>query len=181
MSEVCSRLGIPEHLHSKGKGKDLNFSEDESLYRRFFTSCPPEEWKNNTQVSASVFRLKDDSYVWSKHTTSHLDVLYNDIEEENGRHYCGAGVLDIKILPISKFSFTVNNEPRTFTLKASHEPQLCNYPHAELHVYENGLKFKAEDSKPRSANLAIRAHLRDNCTILKMPDVAQSPNSDNSF
>lgn len=167
MSSVCSKLGIPDYLHCNGRSKDDNFNDDESLYRRFFIKAPYEEWEKNNQTSASIFPVQNDSYVRSEYVKEPIDALYNDREVDEGSHYYNAGILEVKILPIKQFKYSINGQPRKFILQPSHEPTTCIFPHSEVHVYENGNRI--DSNKPRSVNLAIRVELIRNSRIIKRP------------
>lgn len=134
MSIDCEILGIPNHLHKNQRELDTIFDEEEVLYRRF--KIERSKWEGTIQESSAVFELKDDSYNRSKYCLSPTDVLYSS----TGEYYENWGIGSVSISKISgNKKSIINNEIRNFTIKVEHTPEICNYPHCEVFIYEDGI------------------------------------------
>lgn len=166
----CESLGIPNYLIKNERLATNVFEKDEKLFRRFNTDRPITEWQDSSNLSASVFPIRNDSYNRSKFCQTPEDVLYNTRIEDNGVHYFQMGILEIGIIALKKFEFTINqnNQLRKFILKPVHKPEICMYPHSEIHVFENGNFIN--ENKPKSTKASIRDFLIVNTTVIKIPD-----------
>lgn len=163
---VCSSLGIPSHLHRAGRVNDDVFV-GEVIFRRFLASGTKNDWSKNSQISCSIFEVKNDSCNRSKYSDSPEDVLYNVRIEDGGNHYFSWGILSIGSDMFDLFTFQINGTTRTFSLKLEHVPLDCMFPHSEIIVFENN--EKVDTSKPKSVKVVIRDYLISNCDIVKSP------------
>jgi len=165
-NSICDSLRIPSHLHRNGRAIDDEFGE-ELIYRRFLAPGLNSDWLKSRQLSSSIFEVKNDSCNRSKYSNSPHDVLYNVRIEDEGKHYLSWGILSINSKAFSLFTFQVNGTTRTFSLKLSHDPLDCMFPHSEIIVLEAGIRI--DTSKPKSVKAVIRDYLITECEIVKFP------------
>jgi hypothetical protein len=170
MENKCEKLGIPTYLHKNNRSTDQEFNS-EIIYRRFYTSGKPEDWKNDRSISASIFPVKDDSCNRDKYSKEPQDVLYNTREQDKGLHYTKMGVLSFCSSIINGFSESINqnDSSRDFTLKLVHDPLDCMYPHCEIVVLEGDVIIN--QNKPKSIKTLIRDILIENITIVVEPNL----------
>lgn len=172
-NDPCSRLGIPKHLHTANRQKVSEFAPSETIYRRFTEPGTINQWKGNNQVSASIFKLDNDSCNRSIFCQLPEDVLLNTREQDNGAHYLTHGIISFNV---GKFysllvppapAIKQNGFDRNFVLHLEHDPLPCMYPHTEIHVYDGSNRI--DNSPPKSTKAIIRGLLLDICEIVKMP------------
>lgn len=168
MCEKCFELGIPEHLHSKGREID-NVFDSELIYRRYFASGKITDWMKDGSISAAIFPVRNDSCNRSKYCKDPTDVLYNTREGENEEHYIHMGILGFNSSAVEDFSHTIkhNNNDRVFRLKMQHDPRVCMYPHCEIIVLENGERVNS--GKPKSVKVLVRDILLNSIEIISYP------------
>jgi hypothetical protein len=168
MSDLCSSLNIPEHLHRKGRENDFVFLENELLFRRFPNTLPLENWnKGNIKISSILFKLDQDSYNRSKYSKCQ-DVLYN----EKGVYLEKHGVFSIYKNDIEKIeNISSENVPdRKFSLIVKHDCLDCNYAHTIVIVKEGEVEMPISKQAPSSVRLLLRDFLIDKVNgICKYP------------
>lgn len=166
MCEICSQLGIPERLHKRNRKPDQEFNS-EDIYRRFKAVGNREDWKKDSQISAAIFPVKNDSCIRQKYSQHPQDVLYNAKEENNEGHYFESmSVLAFNTGILDKFNqaITQNGIERIFKLSIKHDPIKCMYPHCEILVTENG--EVVNQNKPKSIKVAVRDILLEYAQII---------------
>ncbi|MCE7072019.1 hypothetical protein LZG74_17010 [Dyadobacter sp. CY327] len=165
MSEVCTALGIPEHLW-KLERPNIEIGEDDSLYRRvakhFF--FPGDV---SGKISAVAFPLKNDSYNLASLCEVPGDVLFSiklDVP-----HFEDHGIIEIQISSIRTSEFEYSGGQETFTCRFDivHRPEDCMYPHTEIHVMVNDINQNPPNS--RQAKDALRMILRKSHEIILHP------------
>ncbi|MGJ1431596.1 hypothetical protein ACR79M_08465 [Sphingobacterium spiritivorum] len=155
--EICLSKGVPEHLCSFDKTKELPFIDDECIFRRISNDLPISFDSNKPTDLHHFFPLKNDSY--NRSTISNPnDVLIDD----NGINYDNHSIFSILISDINSISKDVPNgkdEYRNFSLKVVYCPLDCNYAHCEIHCFLNGQRIDPK-LNPKSAKLFMRDQLR---------------------
>ena len=165
MTLNCSEKGIPERLHQLGRKVLEHFEDNEKLYRRFLTPQSKDCWLESRQLSASIFKIRDDSYNRELFSNYPSDVLFNihAISEED--HYFDWGILSISVGKIISFSEPIPPS-RAFKMGPRHDPEFCMYPHCEVLVFEGGVRI---ENSPKSIKVKARDLLISNCKIEKEP------------
>lgn len=169
MDSYCSNLGIAEHLHKMDRNVDNSFNEQEKLYRRFDQEGKKEDWLTDGKKTASIFKLRDDSYNRSKYSNPE-DVLTDNL----GNRYEGWGILSLNVHQITGFKSPVNlnGENYEIELTVSHAPERCNYAHAEV---SGCIDNKKIDKRKKSVKVVIRDVLLGQCHILSPAISPQKP------
>lgn len=169
MTKNCSDICIPLDLHQNIRLIDLNFTENEKLYRRFDVPLPKDIWLDDKQKSARVFKFEDDSYNREKYSKASSDVLLNINANDCSQHFYKWGILSIKISDINGISFNVesNGKKCQITFEPIHDPKPCMYPHTELHSLKDGIRITP--LSPKSAKAIARDIFIEKCEILKEP------------
>jgi len=158
----CLKLGVPVHLCAEGKPAQMPFVEDELLYRRHDENIVCELIELDLKIVERIFRLKNDSI--NRSTLSKLeDVLIDD----NGRSYLKYGILSIPVKDLSQeFVYDSNGRKKTVRLVAEHVPLECNYAHAQISCYIDGV-LKEDGRPPDSAKVFFRRHFLRCASIAK--------------
>lgn len=158
--EECSIKGIPDHLHQLGRVVDPDFSDGELLFRRFRFS--------DVDLTSTI-KFNDMSVNRENHGHGPDDALWNDVA---GGRYEGYGVLQF---PVAALSGTWGHPdgqkfPIDYSLKPSHVPRQCNYPHSEVTAVEfdrkDGTSRFPKDIKPTSVKMRIREHLQPHVRVV---------------
>lgn len=173
MSKECTDIGIPEYLHTKDRSVDSVFNIEEQIFRRFQTAQPINIWLEDSQVSAAIFPLKDDSYNREKYSKAPCDVLYNINAKNKTDHYFNSGIISLTCGQIQnelRFKSIINKEEIEVMFNIIHKPEVCIYPHCEVIALKNGKHINP--TKPKSARSVIRDILIEKCIIIKEFDTA---------
>ena len=171
MASDCFRMGIPDHLHKNGRDEDSQFQKNEKLYRRFNISPPKNTWLNSREKSAAVFRLNDDSYNRDKYSRKPNEVLFNIRAKDKNDHFFNHGILELNIQRLNSKKFNnikINGQIAKFRFLPKHVPEICMYPHCEIHAFQGDEKVNPVSSK--SARAIIRDIFVELCDIIKNPD-----------
>jgi hypothetical protein len=126
---ACVALGIPERLHTEGRGPDPEFEPSEVLYRWLPITFP------QTELKASFRLTLDESVNREKYSRYPADVLFNI----SGPHRVGHPILAFKVHQLrQQLSRRENNEDAIYSFNVCHKPEDCMYPHCEVVVRRNG-------------------------------------------
>jgi hypothetical protein len=119
------------------------FPADEVLYRRFT--------KPNI---AEVFKFNAMSVKLGALCTTPKDALYRN---EGPPHPLKSSVASISVAAVEGMVFSLPNSSDSITFKVIHSPYECDYAHAEVFTYINGIVVK-DDKTPRPS---VRKQIRD--------------------
>ena len=153
---VCAVLGIPDHLHQCGRKPDHVFAEEEQLFVR----CKPTE----TQIK-NVISFRRQSCNRARYCEGGpSDVLYDS--ERGGNHQEYTAVVAITVAAVQEVLAEITEQirkhqpqtKRNYSLQPQHRPEQCNYAHAEIVAYCNGVE-DPENIKPSSMKKRLREQL----------------------
>jgi hypothetical protein len=138
------------------------------LYSRFRIRLPFEEWKDNNEISASIFQFTKvgDSFNRELYSESPSDVLLNtDIDGGDLSTY---GIFGFKCEVVSNCTPFIDDVENSFSMSIKHDPTPCMFPHSIILVLKNNIY---DGSKSRLANAEFRDQLKSNLVLYKPVDV----------
>lgn len=171
MCSTCRELNIPDALWQNERESVEEFDAREKVYRRFATNIENLE---KGKYPASIFPLRQDSYICDSFSISPDDVLYNTKFEDCGNHFTDWGILELNNSNIEDINTELmqsklekDGKIRVFTLKLVHKPEQCMYSHTEVHIYEG--EALVNPSAPKSIGAAIRDFFYQKMIIHRHP------------
>lgn len=157
----CGKLGIPEHLHTRGRIADDEFEPGERYFRRFEKVS---ELSEENKISMGAITTRHMSGNREKYSSQPSDVLYNI---HGGDHFFSWGIWGIDIEKVNQLSFQHPEEAKHYTLKVLHVPEECMYPHAEIVVFKDGQPVQ---KIANSVKTKIREAISNLSNVLQLPE-----------
>ncbi len=145
----CNELGIPPHLHRKGREYDNQFNADEKMFRRY--PAYPVETSKSIIVKEN-FNFDSMSFNREKYSENPSDVLFS-IKDKN-HFFRSHKIVSLKVQEIEGLKEIHPDDQEIYSFKVIHDPEDCMYPHCIVQVLKNGKNVPG--IKPSSVKSKIR-------------------------
>lgn len=152
--------GTPDHLIQRGRPEVQSFRPEDNLYFRFAPPLDGDEEERIENLDLAHIKFPNQSVNWDRFSEPE-DVVFGAPP--------GSGIATLLVRQIPPE--IVSEGGPVYEFKPVHQPNPCNYAHAEIQVFkenENGVKVNIRASKvvPKNVKLRYRAMLRDAAKVL---------------